>query len=69
MNADLITPGHVSIIQVAKIIGEVVIGLLIDTHRRLARILYELPECAGKSGDSAAVQLYFLAKLSILVCH
>ena len=31
MSADLITPNHVSIIQEARRLGEVVIGLLVDS--------------------------------------
>ena len=34
MSADLITPGHVTIIQEARTMGDEVIGLLID--RRIA---------------------------------
>ena len=45
MSADLITPGHVSIIQEARTMGEVVIGLLIDSaiagYQRLPYMRYE----------------------------
>ena len=45
MSADLITPGHVSIIQEARAMGEVVIGLLIDSaiagYQRLPYMRYE----------------------------
>ena len=45
MSADLITPGHVSIIQEAKTMGDVVIGLLIDSaiagYQRLPYMRYE----------------------------
>ena len=45
MSADLITPSHVSIIQEARILGEVVIGLLIDSaiagYQRLPYMRYE----------------------------
>ena len=45
MSADLITPGHVSIIQEARTMGEVVIGLLIDSaiagFQRLPYMRYE----------------------------
>ncbi len=45
MSADLITPGHVSIIQEARELGEVVIGLLTDSaiagYQRLPYMEYE----------------------------
>ena len=45
MSADLITPGHVSIIQEARTMGDVVIGLLIDSaiagYQRLPYMRYE----------------------------
>ena len=45
MSADLITPGHVSMIQEARTMGEVVIGLLIDSaiagYQRLPYMRYE----------------------------
>ncbi|MCH8044721.1 MAG: phosphoenolpyruvate mutase [Planctomycetes bacterium] len=45
MSADLITPGHVSIIQEARTLGEVVIGLLTDSavagYQRLPYMGYE----------------------------
>jgi phosphoenolpyruvate phosphomutase len=45
MSADLITPNHVSIIQEARALGEVVIGLLIDSaiagYQRLPYMRYE----------------------------
>ncbi len=45
MSADLITPAHVSIIQEARTLGEVVIGLLTDSaiagYRRLPYMHYE----------------------------
>ena len=45
MSADLITPAHVSIIQEARRLGEVVIGLLIDSaiagYQRLPYMCYE----------------------------
>ena len=45
MSADLITPNHVSIIQEARAMGEVVIGLLIDSaiagYQRLPYMRYE----------------------------
>jgi len=45
MSADLITPGHESIIQEARAMGEVVIGLLIDSaiagYQRLPYMRYE----------------------------
>ena len=45
MNADLITPGHVGIIQEARTLGEVVIGLLTDSavagYQRLPYMPYE----------------------------
>ena len=45
MSADLITPGHVSIIQEARTMGDVVIGLLIDSaiagFQRLPYMRYE----------------------------
>ena len=45
MSADLITPGHVSIIQEARTMGEVVVGLLLDSaiasYQRLPYMRYE----------------------------
>ena len=45
MSADLITPGHVSIIQEARALGEVVIGLLTDSaiagYQRLPYMPFE----------------------------
>ena len=45
MSADLLTPNHVSIIQEARALGEVVIGLLIDSaiagYQRLPYMRYE----------------------------
>ena len=45
MSADLITPGHVNLIQEARAMGEVVIGLLIDSaiagYQRLPYMRYE----------------------------
>ncbi len=45
MSADLITPGHISIIQEARTMAEVVIGLLIDSaiagYQRLPYMRYE----------------------------
>lgn len=45
MSADLITPGHVSIIQEARTMGDVVIGLLLDSaiagYQRLPYMRYE----------------------------
>ena len=45
MNADLITPGHVSIIQEARSMGDVVIGLLTDSaiagYKRLPYMPFE----------------------------
>ncbi len=45
MSADLITPNHVNMIQEAKLLGEVVIGLLIDSaiagYQRLPYMRYE----------------------------
>lgn len=45
MTADLVTPGHVSIIQEARTLGEVVIGLLTDSavagYQRLPYMPYE----------------------------
>lgn len=45
MSADLITPSHVNIIQEAKVMGDVIIGLLIDSaiagYQRLPYMRYE----------------------------
>jgi cytidyltransferase-like protein len=45
MSADLVTPGHVNIIQEARALGEVVIGLLTDSavagYQRLPYMPYE----------------------------
>ncbi len=45
MSADLITPSHVNIIQEARTLGEVVIGLLTDRaiagYQRLPYMRYE----------------------------
>jgi phosphoenolpyruvate phosphomutase len=45
MNADLITPGHMEIVQEARELGDVVIGLLTDSaiasHQRLPYMRYE----------------------------
>jgi phosphoenolpyruvate phosphomutase len=45
MNADLITPGHMKIIQEARELGEVIIGLLTDSaiagHQRLPYMRFE----------------------------
>ena len=45
MSADLVTPSHVTIIQEARTLGEVVIGLLTDSavagYQRLPYMPYE----------------------------
>ena len=45
MSADLITPGHVKIVQEARTLGEVVVGLLTDDaiagYQRLPYMAYE----------------------------
>ena len=45
MSADLITPGHVSLIQEARRLGDVIVGLLIDSaiasYQRLPYMRYE----------------------------
>ncbi len=72
MSADLITPGHVSMIQEARAMGEVVIGLLIDSaiagYQRLPYMRYEqrkvvLEAIAGVKEVIPQVSLDYLPNL------